>query len=375
MNGFYWIYLGMLGFLLWYDRVREPSTKRLIYYGAGFFLIVLFVAQDDSVSIDIAEYMRQYAIIPGLSFEQMLSHKFELGYVLLCWLLDRLFVSDRVLLLVMSLLIVLPFLLSFERETEHPMVALMAYLALGMYLHGIIFWRQMAAMGILTFSYPYIRQRKLVPFLALVALAMLFHKVSIVFLGLYVVYNIPINRRLLILCAGLSLLLGIFGRPIIEFGIAFIYPRYTKIPRLNMGGETLLALFWVVVLLSYWAFRGQLQTGKVRLPFLMVLIAATIQPVCFAYYNWLRVVLFFRIALVPLSALLYQRLFCTIPGNPVLALVERRVPRWYPKAAAVYQSRWFPVFAQLVMFAVLFVWYVSELEGARYLMAPVVFKP
>ena len=33
------------------------------------------------------------------------------------------------------------------------------------------------------------------------------------------------------------------------------------------------------------------------------------------------------------------------------------------------------MFAQLVMFAVLFVWYVSELEGARYLMAPVVFKP
>lgn len=92
MNGFYWIYLGMLGFLLWYDRVREPSTKRLVYYGAGFFLILLFVAQDDSVSIDIAEYMRQYAIIPGLSFGQMLSHKFELGYVLLCWVLDRLFV-------------------------------------------------------------------------------------------------------------------------------------------------------------------------------------------------------------------------------------------------------------------------------------------
>ena len=372
MNGFYWIYLVMLGLLLWYGQVADPSGKRLIYYGGGFFLILLFVAQDYSVSIDIAEYMRQYAIIPGLSFGQMLTHKFELGYVLLCWAIDRLFVSDRVLLLVMGLLTVLPFVISFERETENPMVALMAFLALGMYLHGMIFWRQLAAMGILTFSYPYIRQRKLVPFLALVALAMLFHKVSIVFVGLYVVYNIPINRRLLVLCAGLSLVLGIFGRPIIELGIAFIYPRYSKIPRLNMGGGTLLALFWVVVLLSCWAFRDRLQEGRVRLPFLMVLIAATIQPVCFAYYNWLRVVLFFRIALVPLSALLYQQLFCTLPGNPVLALVARWAPKWHPKAVAMYQSRWFPVFTQLAMFAVLFVWYVSELEGARYLMAPVV---
>lgn len=372
MNGFYWIYLAMLGLLLWYGRITDPSGKRLVYYGGGFFLILLFVAQDYSVSIDIAEYMRQYAIIPGLSFGQMLSHKFELGYVLLCWVVDRLFISDRALLLVMGVLIVLPFVISFERETENPMVALMSFLALGMYLHGMIFWRQLAAMGILTFSYPYIRQRKLFPFLGLVVLAMLFHKVSIVFVGLYAVYNIPINRRLLLLCAGLSLLLGIFGRPIIEFGIAFIYPRYTKIPRLNMGGETLLALFWVVVLLSYWAFRDSLQVGKVRLPFLMVLIAATIQPVCFAYYNWLRVVLFFRIALVPLSAMLYQRLFCTVSGNPLLTVLERWAPKWHSSAVSFFQARWFPIFTQLAMFAVLFVWYVSELEDAFYIMAPVV---
>ena len=72
MNGVYWIYLGMLSFLLWYDRVREPPTKRLVYYGAGFFLI---------------------------------------------------------------LLVVLPLILSVERETEHPMAALMVIPALGMYLH------------------------------------------------------------------------------------------------------------------------------------------------------------------------------------------------------------------------------------------------
>ena len=133
MNGFYWIYFVMLAFLLGYEFIRNSENKRLLYYGACGFLILIFVVQDCSVSMDITEYMRQYAIIPGLSFSEMLVHKFEIGYVLLSWFVERVFTSDRVLLLALSLLIMLPFCRSFEQETEHPMVALMAFLALGMY--------------------------------------------------------------------------------------------------------------------------------------------------------------------------------------------------------------------------------------------------
>lgn len=164
MNGFYWIYLVMIAFLLGYDCTKTREQKRLIYYAACGFLILIFVVQDDSVSIDIAEYMRQWAIIPQLTLGQMLVHKFEIGYVLLCWILERLFASDRVLLLVLSVLILLPFCRSFEKECQHPMVALMAFVALGMYLHAIIFWRQLVAMAILTVSYRFIRERRFWPF-------------------------------------------------------------------------------------------------------------------------------------------------------------------------------------------------------------------
>lgn len=184
MNGFYWIYLVMLAFLLGYEFAETREQKRLIYYGAWGFLILIFVVQDFSVSIDIAEYMRQWTIIPTLSFREMLVHKFEIGYVLLCWVLERVFSSDRVLLLVLSVLILVPFCKSFEKETENPMIALMAFVALGMYMHAIIFWRQLVAMAILTFSYRFIRERRLVPFLLTVLLAMTFHKVSVVFLAL-----------------------------------------------------------------------------------------------------------------------------------------------------------------------------------------------
>ena len=91
MNGFYWIYVVMIAFLLYYGHVKTQEQKRLTYYAACGFLILIFVAQDFSVSIDIAEYMRQWAIIPNLSFSEMLVHKFEIGYVLLCYFLERTF--------------------------------------------------------------------------------------------------------------------------------------------------------------------------------------------------------------------------------------------------------------------------------------------
>lgn len=372
MNGFYWIYLAMIFFLFRYDFSKNQEKKRIIYYSACWFLIVVFVAQDFSVSIDIAEYMRQWAIIPELTFIQMLMHKFEIGYVLLCWILEKIFVSERVLLLALSLLIMLPFCRSFETDTPHPMVALMAFVALGMYLHAIIFWRQLVAMAILTFSYRFIHARKFWPFLLTVLLAMTFHKVSVVFLGLYIIYNIPINRWLLLACALCSVILGLFGRQIIEFGIAVIYPRYENFPRLMLGGGTLLALLWVVTLLSYWLFRERMDEAQIRLPFLMILIAATIQPVCFAFYNWLRVVLFFRIALVPITAHLYMALFENKDNNKALILMEQYLPGLHRWLISVYDRWWFRAASQLILFGVLFVWYVSELEDAVYIMVPII---
>lgn len=372
MNGFYWIYLVMLAFLLGYEYSGTQDQKRLVYFGACGFLILIFVAQDFSVSIDTPVYMRQWAIIPTLSFREMLVHKFEIGYVLLCWVLERLFDSDRVLLLVLGVLILVPFCRSFEKETENPMIALMAFLALGMYMHAIIFWRQLVAMAILTFSYRFIRERRFVPFLLMVLLAMTFHKVSVVYLALYAFYRIPITKWLLMGCGVCAVILGFFGDAIIEFGITVLYPRYTNLSRLSIGGGTLLALLWTVTLLSYWLLRDRMDDDRIRLPFLMILIAATIQPVCFAFYNFLRVVLFFRIALVPMTAQLYEALFRSKEGNRALALMARYTPALHRVLLSVYDKKWFQIAAQLILFAVLFVWYNSELDGAVYVMAPIV---
>ncbi len=370
MNGHYWIYLVMLAFTIGYHFLKTGEQRRLAYYSACFFLILMFSTQNYTVSGDNSEYMRQYEIISTLPLSKMLVHKFEIGFVLLCRLLHFLFKGERVLLVVMSVMILVPFCWSYEKETEDPMIALMSFLALGMYMNAIIYWRQLAAMAILTFSYRYLRERRFLPFLLVVLAAMSFHKTAIVFIGLYMVYRLPINKWLLVTCAAVSILLGFFGDTIIELGIRLIYPRYAKFPRENLGGETMLALLWILTLLFYWVFHDRLNENKIRQPFLMILIAATIQPVCFAFTQWLRIVLYFRIAMVPITALLFTELFQKA-DNAATRLLHKVMPKLYNIIVPLYSKKWFLIAMQLCLFAVLFVWYHSELEGGWYIMAPI----
>lgn len=64
----------------------------------------------------------------------MLVHKFEIGYVVLCWILERVFESDRILLLVFSVMIM------GSQDCSD------GFCGSGHVYHAIIFWRQLAAM-------------------------------------------------------------------------------------------------------------------------------------------------------------------------------------------------------------------------------------
>lgn len=369
MNGFYWVYFVMFGMTLWHHFTPDREKKRLIYWGSCFFLILLFAVQDASVSVDNAEYMRQFELIPTLTFGQMLTHKFEISFVLICRILSAFPDGARLLLLVIGLLIMIPFAHCFERDTSHPMVAMMAFVALGMHLHGLIFIRQLAAMAILAWGYRFITERKFWHFLLSVALAMSFHKMSVVFLPVYILYAFPVNKWLLAAAAAAAVVGGVFCKPIMNFILTYVY-EYHPMFHIADGGYNLLMVLWILVLFSWWLLGDRMDDPKVRLPFLMALSAAALQPICFAFYNWLRVVLFFRIALVPLCAELYVALFCRKDGNRALALVEKISPRLSAAVLSIYDKKWFRTCALVALFAVLFVWYLTELDDAVYIMAP-----
>ena len=82
----------------------------------------------------------------------------------------------------------------------------------------------------------------------------------------------------------------------------------------------------------------------------------------------------FWVALAAITAELFVELFQN-KENVVLALVNKVSPKLHGQIVKLYDTKWFSLAMQLVLFAVLFVWYVSELDGAVYRMAPIVTEP
>lgn len=371
MNGYYWIYLILLGALLCWESASRPDTRRAIYWASAGFLVLLFALQDDSVSMDLPEYMTQWALIPQLTLPEMLVHKFEIGFVLLCRVLYGLFGNPRVLVVVLGVGIVGLYSRWFDRETEEPMIALMAFLATGMYTYSMIFWRQLMAMAILTLSTRFIRQRKLLPFLLTVVAAMTFHKTSALFVILYPLYRAPMKKWLLLLCGGVSLVAAVFGRRLIRLAIQLALPLYRDLPLNPMGGGTLLAVLWLVTLAAWWLLEKRMEEPAVRLPLLMTLVAATAQSLCMTTYHALRVVLIFQVGLAPLTAQLCRELLRN-PENRVMGWLRVHIPRLHGALVPCYGKKWFAITGEVLLFAALFVWFARDLDGGVYTMAPVI---
>lgn len=372
MNGFYWIYLIVFGLFIGEIISKKPERNTLLYYIACGTLILFFVIQDASVSSDTREYMLQYSLMRYMRIEPMLHHKFEVGYNLLCKLVGALFTGERAMFVAMALLILVPFFIWFRRESGEPMMALMSFLALGMYYNAIVFWRQFCAMAIMTFAWRYVRERKLLPFLGLLLLAVSFHKSAVLLAAVYIAYAVPVRKWLIPVCAVCSVLLGVLGKPIMVLVYKLIYTNYRADEYFyGMGGYNMFFALWAFVLVTYWLMRERLEEPKIKLLFMMTLIAATIQPVAFSYFFWCRIVLYFRVAMVMLLPELYTAVFCQKENNKLLNLLEAHTPKLYSGVMRLYDKRWFQCTVQIAMFAVLFVWYVTELDGAVYVMAPV----
>lgn len=371
MNGFYWIYLVMFAFLLAYHFVDSKETKVRLYYAACGFLILMFAMQDYSVSGDNDEYMLQYGIIKDLPVSEFLNHKFELGFVIINKILANTFQSERILFVVMSVLVLVPFCLWMEQECEKPMMALMSFVAVGIYFHAVVLWRQLCAMGILCFSFRYVRERKLVPFLLTVLAAMLFQKAAAVFIPMYIAYAFPVNKLLMRLAVVACIAMAVLGGPIMRFVNTYIYSYEDYFFGLD-GGFTMLAVLWIFTLMVYWLMGHRLQEPKIKLLFLMMLVSAVIQPVCFTFSNWCRIVLFYRVAMAALIPELYATLFLSRENNKMLTILEKRMPKVYGFVNGNFEKKWFRAAVQIAMFAVLFAWYVSELDGAYYILAPVI---
>ena len=109
----------------------------------------------------------------------------EAGFYYFMWLLGRVFKDGQMALISSSILITWATCRFIRRNSVDVPLSLTIYVCLTMFTFNMNAMRQAMAMSICLFAYEFAKDRKLIPFVLTVLLAMLFHKTAMCFFPVY----------------------------------------------------------------------------------------------------------------------------------------------------------------------------------------------
>lgn len=368
MSGFQWLFVFLSILAIVYVFSHTPEKKLLNYYFGAALLLILFVAQDVSVGPDVSVYCYEYSLIrDDYSWLELLNHRWELGYVFLNKIITLFFYEKRALLLVLSMIILFPIFGWLRKMSPQPVLSILCFVALGYYGTALGVFRQWCAIAILVLSFRYIQERRFVPFLILLLLATSFHRTAIVFLSVYFVYGFPIKAKYLWGFGVCSALLGVLGRPIMMF-----LNQFARVPEIGgfNGGITMFVVLWVFVILGWLFLQDVLNEPHYKLMFVMLLLAATVQPIAFTFSNWSRVVRYFHVSLIVIIPQLYQAVCIKKENNIVLSVCRSINSKLCCKIERSYGKPGWVLATHCLIIVVLFVWMFLANDGIHYVFAP-----
>ena len=110
----------------------------------------------------------------------------EAGFYYVFWLFGHVIKSGQMAIIISSVLITVSTCLFIRRNSQDIPVSMIIYVCLGLFTFNMNGMRQAMAMSICLFAYEYVKQRRLVPFVLTILLAMMFHKTAVCFLPVFV---------------------------------------------------------------------------------------------------------------------------------------------------------------------------------------------
>ncbi len=272
----------------------SPQIKNFLYRLCAGVVVVLSAIRGTNVGADTTTYCQAYRYIRRLSFAGAMNYGWEQGYVAVNWLLGQIFKSERALIVFLSFFILVPIFRWIKKESQWPALSIVIFVGMGMWGTSMGILRQWSAMAILTYSYKYIKQKKFIPFVVIVLIAMLFHRTAAIFILAYFIANIPLNKSIIVFSIPFSVALGLLGGKILT-----VLNRFARIAEAGnfSGGVSMLIVLWLCILAGLVCFKGKIPE-KLDFYFRFVFLAAFLQPIAFTFSNWARIVVYFSIALV-----------------------------------------------------------------------------
>ena len=144
-------------------------------------------------------------------------------YTRLCYLLG---LSYRGLLLVTNLFLTSVVLWFIKKYSPLPWLSLYLYLTMQFFAHSMNLFRQSIAATICLLAYPFLKKRKLLPFVLIVLIAATFHVSAVFLLPFYWVLNWKADGRIYAVIGAVCVPFYLFSNQAAQFLTQYLFPNY-----------------------------------------------------------------------------------------------------------------------------------------------------
>lgn len=246
----------LLVVLICIGREGSCKTERAKNWNLMMALIPVFVLiafKAECIGTDTSNYLNYLSSFGDeINYGEDGEKAMELGFQYLMIVLNRITDNSQSLLVTLGGLTVISLYCFIKQTARNWCLALYFFICLGFFQFVMTGIRQSMAIEIMLLAYPFIKKRKIVLYMMMVALAFLFHKSAIVCAPMYLIANMKINKRNTVLMVVSMTILFIFSEKLLLTASDLMNYDY-GIERTDNG----FVFLFIVLLITYFAHRNK----------------------------------------------------------------------------------------------------------------------
>lgn len=221
-------------------------------FSIGLFFVILFVLvslRASTVGVDTPNYIYYFDSFCKMSWKELFFDK-EPAYAILNKLISFISTNPNVLFFALALIYIFPIAKLYIEHIEIPTLTIAMFISMSTFVMLFSGIRQSIAIALGVIAFYFTKNKKLIPFILVVLLAIMFHRSAFMIAFMYPLYHIKITKKWLLVVVPLMLAVFVFNKPIFNFLAIFISGSY-EVKVSSTGAYTMIVLFAMLSVFSY----------------------------------------------------------------------------------------------------------------------------
>ena len=212
----------------------KPSrTANLWYlYAMTAVMCLMVLLRSSMVGVDYPTYQAYFETVSQNPFSFLFSpnniYRFEPGFSLLTYLFSLVTKDAAIYMALIPVFIIIPRAITIYKQSCSIWFSVFVYISFGFFGYSMCTLRQELAISIMLFALPYLKDRKILPYMVIIVIAASFHKSLWLMVPVYFLAVIPLNWKSISFYAAGTLFVLIFSVPILGFVTQYVFKAYTR---------------------------------------------------------------------------------------------------------------------------------------------------